>query len=95
MITNCGDSNLAIVDVEGYFCNTSRCIIIQFSNVCTCTDDGLGDWVKCDGLKMGVKVDDQYHFDATPNFNIESARTMTKAVQLSIKISGIKYTVEI
>jgi len=44
---------------------------------------------------MGVKVDDQYHFDATPNFNIESARTMTKAVQLSIKISGIKYTVEI
>jgi len=51
-------------------------------------EDGTGDWVKCDGLEMGVKVDDQYHFDEAPNFNIDSARTMTKAVQLSIKISG-------
>jgi len=53
-------------------------------------EDGKGDWVKCDGLKIGVKVGDQYHFDDTPNFSLESAMTMTKAVQLSIKISGIR-----
>ncbi|XP_065883713.1 uncharacterized protein [Dysidea avara] len=73
MITNCGDSNLAIVDIEGYFCKTK---------------DGSGDWVKCDGVKIGVKAGDQYHFDDTPNFSLESARTITKVMQLSIKISG-------
>jgi len=46
--------------------------------------------VKCDSLKMGIKVDNQYHFDEAPNFNIEWA--LKNHLQLSIKIS--KYTVE-
>ena len=46
-------------------------------------------------MKIGVKVGDQYHFDDTPNFSLESAMTMTKAVQLSIKISGIRIVMSV
>jgi len=52
-------------------------------------EEGTCDWVKCDSVKIGVKTGDQYHFDDTPNFSLGPAMTMTKAVQLSIKISGI------
>jgi len=53
-------------------------------------EDRTCDWVKCDGVKIGVKAGNQYHFDDTPNFSLGPAMTMTKAVQLSIQISGIR-----
>ena len=52
------------------------------------TGDGLGEWVKCDDGWIGVESYRDYHFFDTPNFNIESTKTVTLAVRLCIKIKG-------
>ncbi|XP_065919557.1 uncharacterized protein [Dysidea avara] len=73
IVTNSGDGDLAITNVEGYYCTGN---------------DGTGDWVKCDDAWIGVESYRDYRFLDTPNFNIESAKTGTLAVRLNIKIPG-------
>ncbi|XP_065920812.1 uncharacterized protein [Dysidea avara] len=73
IVTNSDNDNLAITDVEGYYCTG---------------DDGTGDWAKCDDAWIGVESYRNYRFLDTPNFNIESAKTGTLAVRLNIKIPG-------
>ncbi|XP_065883718.1 uncharacterized protein [Dysidea avara] len=77
LVTNTGDGNLTITNIEGYYCTTN---------------DGTGGWVKCDDAWIGVESYDDYRFLDIPNFNIESAKTVTLAVRLNIKIPELPGT---
>ena len=92
MLTNTGDSDLAITNMEGYYCTTGRrgslvgmaIYCVQFISI----GDGLGEWAKCDDGWIGVESYRDYHFYDTPNFNIKSAQIYTLAIRLCIKITG-------
>ena len=58
ILTNTGDSDLAITNMEGYYCSTGRwglsgCVATQC--MIDLTEDGLGEWVKCDDGWIGVE----------------------------------------
>ena len=88
VFTNTGDNDLAITNMEGYYCTTGERGLLVGMVVITFNRDGLGEWVKCDDGWIGEKLFRGYHFCDTPNFNINSAQTDTLAIRLCIKIEG-------
>ena len=88
VFTNTGDSDLAITNMEGYYCTTGGRGLLWVWLLPFLTGDGLGEWVKCDDGWIGEKSFHWYHFCDAPNFNIKSAQNSTLAIQLCIKIEG-------